>query len=83
VNIAHRARHFTHRYLQNLDKPGGVHVAGSANLNAGIPALRDERRQPTDLELQSDKDQQIGVLEFKEETRFRFDEVRILGPRPA
>ena len=43
-----------------------------------ITALRDERRQPADLEIKPDLDQQVGVLQLQQETRLGFDEVWIL-----
>jgi len=40
--------------------------------------LGDERGQPADFQLKSDDDEQVGALEFEEETGLGIDEVRIL-----
>ena len=37
-----------------------------------------QRRQPADLQLAADDDQQVGLLQLQDEARLRLDEVRIL-----
>ena len=51
---------------------------GAPGLDLGVAALLDERRKPADLQLAADGNQQIGLLQFQDEARLRFDEVRIL-----
>src|SRR5205823_985409 len=55
-----------------------VEIAFGALLNLGVAALLDERRQPPDLELAPDEDQEVRPLKFQDEARLRFDEMRIL-----
>ena len=79
MHVAHRAGDLAGRDLQDLHVQRGVEVAGGAELNLRIAALRDERRQPADLEFPPDHDQQVGVrLSFEDEAGLGLDEVRIL-----
>ena len=78
VDVAHGAGHLALRNFQDLAELGHVHIAGLRRLDLGIPALRDQRRQPADFELQAHYYQQVCLLQFEEETGLRFDEVRIL-----
>ena len=43
-----------------------------------VAALLDERRQPADLQLAADDDQDVRLLQLEDEARLRLDEVRIL-----
>src|SRR5437867_901245 len=51
-----------------------------ARLDLAVSALLDERRQPPDLQLASDRHQEVGALELQNEARLGLDEVRILVP---
>src|SRR5262249_22582728 len=64
--------------LQNLDVQRRVQVTLGAGLDLRVAALLNERRQPTDLQLTSNHDQQVGLLQLENEARLRLDEVRIL-----
>src|SRR2546430_12974150 len=57
---------------------GGVEISVGALLNLRVAALRDERRQPADLEIASDHNEDVGVIELEDEARLRLDEVRVL-----
>ena len=78
MHVAHRARDLALRNVENLRVLRRVEIAVRAGLNLRVAALLDERRQPADLELAPDDDQQVGFLELEDEARLRFDEVRIL-----
>ena len=55
-----------------------VEIAVRARLDLRVAALLDQRRQPADLQLAADDDQQVGLLQLEDEARLGFDEVRIL-----
>jgi hypothetical protein len=78
VNIALRTGDLPGRHLKDLRLERRVDIAISSNLDLSIATLLDQRRQPADFEITTDEDEQVGLLEFKDETRFRLDEVRIL-----
>ena len=59
VHIAHGAGYNPSWNFQDLCKLRSVKIAVRADLNSAIAALSDKRRQPSDLELQTDHDQQI------------------------
>src|SRR5262249_43232952 len=64
--------------FQDLDVVRYFHVSRRSDLDFRIAALRLQRRQPTDLELQADGDQQISFLQLQKKARLRFDEVWVL-----
>jgi hypothetical protein len=47
-------------------------------MNLAVAAAVDERREPADLHLASNHDEQIGPAHLENKTRFRIDEMRIL-----
>src|SRR6185295_13746342 len=62
MDVAHRARDLTGRNLENRGGERRVEVAFAARLDLLVAALLHQRRQPPDLELASDDDEQIGLL---------------------
>src|SRR5215510_4618002 len=78
MNISHRARYLSLWYVENLRKLRSIEITRRADLNPGISALVDERRQPADLQLQSDHDQQIRIPQPQQKARLRLDEMWIL-----
>ena len=78
MHVAHRARDLPLRDVQDARVRRGVEVAVGAGLDLRVAALLDERRQPADLQLASDDDQQVGLLQLQDEAWLGFDEVRIL-----
>src|SRR5205814_8235255 len=49
-----------------------------SRLNLRVAALLDERRQPADLQLASDDDEEVRLLQLEDEARLRLDEMWIL-----
>ena len=79
VHVAHRARDLALWECRGCCACSGrIEIARRADLNLRVAALLDERRQPADLELAADDDQQIGLLQLQDEARLGLDEVRIL-----
>ena len=78
VHVAHRARDLARRDLENRAPERRVEIAVGAGLNLRVAALLDQRRQPADLQLAADDDQQVGLLQLQDEARLGLDEVRIL-----
>ena len=78
MHVAHGARDLRGGDLQNLAELGHVQIAALPDLDLGIAALRDQRRQPSDLQLQSDDHQQVGLAEIQQEAGLGLDEVGVL-----
>ena len=78
MDIAFRPCDLTRRDFENLGLERRVQITVSAHLNLSITTLLDERRQPADLEIATDQDEKVGLLELENEARFRLNEVRIL-----
>src|SRR5262249_32059128 len=68
----------TSRDLENLRGQRRIKISVRVRLDARIPGLVDERRQPPDLQFSSDDDEQIGGMQFQDEARLRFHEMGIL-----
>src|SRR6185369_6021003 len=80
VDIAHRAGNLPGGNLQDLDVHRGIEISLAARLNLRVAAAADERRQPADLQLAADDDQEVGPADSQDEARLRIDKVRILVP---
>ncbi len=78
VHVPHGARDLARRDVEDLRRQRRIEVAGASRLDLRVAALRDERRQPADLEFPPHDDQQVGGMELQHEARLRFDEVWIL-----
>ena len=78
MDVAHRAGDLPGRQVEDPRGQRRIEIALPSRLDLRVPALRDERRQPADLELAADDDQQIGAIQLDDEARLRFDEMRIL-----
>ena len=66
------------RDLQPGDVLRGLEVTRAAELDLAVPALREQERDPTDLQLGTGTDQQIGGADARDQAGTRFDAVRIL-----
>lgn len=64
--------------LENLGELRGLQIPWRSGLHARITALRDQGRQPSYLQLQADRNQQIGAVHFGDEAGLGLDEMRIL-----
>ena len=64
--------------FEDAGEARGVEIALRAGLDARIAGLGDERRQPSDFQLEADDDEKVGFAELEEKTGLGFDEVRIL-----
>ena len=80
MHVAHRARDLPGRDLQDPDVGRCIEVAVRARLNLRVAAAVDERRQPADLQLAADDDEQVRAADLEDEARLRIDEVRVLVP---
>ena len=78
MDVAHGAGHLARRDVEDLGRRGGVEVAVGAGLDLRVAALLDERREPADLELAPDHDEQVGLRELQDEAGLGLDEVGIL-----
>ena len=78
MHVAHRARDLAGRDLEDLHGHRRVEVALAARLDLRVAAAGQQRRQPADLELAADDDQQVGAAHRENEARLRINEVRIL-----
>ena len=78
VDIPHRPRDGAGGNLENRGAQRRVQITLRARLDLRVAALLDERRQPADLELASDRYQQVRFLKLEDEARLRLDEMRIL-----
>src|ERR1051325_2813600 len=74
MHIAHRALDLCRGDLENLAELRHVDIAPASHLDLGISTLRDQGRQPSDLELQAHHHQQIRFLELQQEAGLRLDE---------
>ena len=78
VHVTHRAGDLAGRDLEDPRGERGIEVALGARLDLRVAALVEQRRQPADLQLAADDDQQVGLRELEDEARLRLDEVRVL-----
>ena len=78
VHVTHRPGDLAGGDLEDLAEVRDVEISFSADLNFRVAALRLQRRQPADFELQADHHQQVRFLEPQQETGFGLDEVRVL-----
>ena len=78
MDVPHGARDVAGRNLENRRAERSVQITCCARLNLAVSALLNERREPADLELAADGNQQVCFLELQDEARLRFDEMRIL-----
>ena len=54
VHVAHGARDLARGNIENLSELRGIQVALSGRLDFSIAALRDQRRQPSDFQIEPD-----------------------------
>src|SRR3984893_625745 len=78
MDVAHGASHRPGGNVENFSKLRSVKISVRADLNPWVAALRDQRRQPPNLQLQSDQYEQIRVKKLQEGTWFRFHKMGIL-----
>ena len=78
MNVAHGAADRSLRLLQNLGELGGVEITRRRRLDLGIAALRDQRRQPPNLKVESDDDEQVGMAQFQKKAGLGLDKMRVL-----
>src|SRR5262249_28005346 len=78
MDVALGAGHFSLRDLEDLGKLGGIEVAVGSRLNSSISRLRNQRRQPSDFQIKTDTDEQVGISQFKQEAWLCFHKVRVL-----
>jgi hypothetical protein len=64
--------------FQNFRELRCVQISGCGRLDVSVAALRDQRRQPANFQIQSHQDQKIGVPQLQQETRLGIDEMRVL-----
>ncbi len=78
MDVPFRASDLACGYLQYPRKTRRVKIAGRSDLNLRISRLLDQGREPSDFKLEANDDQQVGLAQLEQETRFCFDEVRVL-----
>src|SRR5207253_267356 len=78
VDIAHRAVDIGGRPLEDLYAEGKIEIALLSWADVVVAALIQQRRKPSDFELEADNFQQIRLPKQKQKARFRLDEVWIL-----
>src|SRR5260370_1273772 len=78
MNVAFGASYLAGGEFQDSCKSRGVKITRRANLNPRIAGLRDERREPADLEFEANDDKQFGLGELQKKTRLGIDIVRVL-----
>src|SRR5580704_7046289 len=78
MDVSFSAGDLTGGKLQDSCKSRRVQITWRADLNSRIAGLGDERRQPADLEFESDDDEQFGLGELQKKARLRIDKVRVL-----
>ena len=78
MNISHSPRDLPLGDFQNFGKLRCIEVSRRPNLYFWIAALCDKRRQPSDLQLQSNADQQIRLAQLQQKARLGFDKMRVL-----
>jgi hypothetical protein len=78
MHVAHRARHLAGGNVEDARRQRGVEVRRTTWLNLGIPALRDEGRQPAHFEFASNHHQEVGAVQLEDKARLGLDKVRIL-----
>ena len=61
VHVSHGARDLARWNIENLSELRGIQVTLRAYLNSGIATLGYKRRQPANLQLQTDHHQQVGL----------------------
>ena len=55
-----------------------IYISGSSDQNFGVSRTVEEGRHPSDLEIESDRHEDVGVRELQDVARFWIDEVWIL-----
>jgi len=78
MHVSHRPSNRTLRNLQDLRELRSVEISVRTDLDPRISALRDQRRQPADFQLQSDYYQQVRLPQFQQKTRLCLHEMRVL-----
>src|SRR5438876_11266957 len=78
THVAHGACNRSGGNIENFGELRGIEIARRSLLNPGISTLRNERRQPTDFQLQTDHDQQVSLAQLEQKAWLGLDEVRIL-----
>ncbi len=78
VHVPFRARDGAGRHVEDSGRRRGIEIALRSGLDLRVPALRDERREPADLEIAADDDQQVRLVQDQDEARLRLDEMRVL-----
>src|ERR1700674_2792333 len=78
MDVPFCASDLTCGYLQYPRKTRCVKIAGCSDLNLRIARLLDKRWEPSDFKLEANDDKQVGLSQLEQETRFCFDEVRVL-----
>src|SRR5882672_5626177 len=66
------------RYFQLDDVLRGFEITRTAELDPGVPALREQERNPADLQLRAGTDQQVRGADAGDQAGTRLDAVRIL-----
>ena len=78
MDVAHGASDGAGGTVEDLHALRDVEIAARALADLVVAALLEQRRKPSDLQLQSDDDEKVGAAQLKKERRLRLDEVRIL-----
>jgi hypothetical protein len=78
VDVAHAAVHRPDRHVEHVDELRAIEVAAAPRLDVRVARAGEEYREPPDLEVETDEEQQIGAVQLEREARLRVDEVRIL-----
>ena len=78
MHISHGPGNRALRNFQYLRELGSIKVAARADLNPRISALGDQRREPTDFQLQSDHDQQVRLPQPQKKTRLGLNKMWVL-----
>jgi len=66
--------------FQNLAIPGKIQISVGAHLDLRVTALRDQGRQPSNLQLEPHYLEQIRLHQLQQEAGFGLNEVRVLVP---
>src|SRR6266849_2452097 len=78
MHVAHRPGDLRGGNLQNLRELRSIQIPRRGNLNLRGAGLGDQRRQPADLQLQSDHYEQVRPAQLQQKAGFGFDKVRVL-----
>src|SRR5205823_8912699 len=80
VHVAHAPVDVAARYVEHGNDLRDVDVSRAAEHDSLIPRSLEEQRHPADLEVESDKREDVGIAKLQNEARLRLDEVWILIP---